>query len=277
MPEQIFEVINWDRPWLTALRSRAEPIICAPNWRSALNAAASESELINHRSLPIRFVPQATLPAGTSYEAFISATGQVPTRENLHDFFNALIWLTFPNIKRQLNALQVKALSLSTPQTSGNHVQANTQGSRRGQVRDAATIFDENAALLIVRDETFLNDIRQHRWEKIFIEHRSSFFHYCEVWLFGHALIEKLVNPYKAITAHAWPVLINNEFFTLSQQDKQRKIDSIVASQMQSGIFMAQFTPLPVLGIPGWWTQQDVEFYSDVSVFRPAKKHKHQN
>jgi hypothetical protein len=51
--------------------------------------------LQNHRSLPTQFIPQEDLPEGVAYEAHISATGNVPTRENLHDFFNALVWLTF--------------------------------------------------------------------------------------------------------------------------------------------------------------------------------------
>jgi hypothetical protein len=29
---------------------------------------------------------------------------------------------------------------------------------------------------------------------------------------------------------------------------------------------------MPVLGIPGWWPQQDEEFYDDATVFRPKRK-----
>ncbi|HBZ06685.1 MAG TPA: DUF3025 domain-containing protein, partial [Massilia sp.] len=31
------------------------------------------------------------------------------------------------------------------------------------------------------------------------------------------------------------------------------------------------FTPLPVLGVPGWWPEQDAAFYADTSVFRPKR------
>ncbi len=58
-----------------------------------------------------RFVPQESLPEGTAYEEFISATGNVPTRDNLHDFFNGLVWQTFPLIKRELNALQAAQIA----------------------------------------------------------------------------------------------------------------------------------------------------------------------
>ena len=54
----------------------------------------------------MRFVPQSFLPAGQAYEQFIFETGTVPTRDNLHDFFNGLCWLRFPKTKQKLNQLQ---------------------------------------------------------------------------------------------------------------------------------------------------------------------------
>jgi hypothetical protein len=33
----------------------------------------------------------------------------------------------------------------------------------------------------------------------------------------------------------------------------------------------AGFTPLPVLGVPGWWPDQDDAFYLDHTVFRPKR------
>jgi hypothetical protein len=81
------------------------------DWRVALNEQCIAMSLINHRELPLSFVDQATLPQDIAYEVFISETGKIPTRENLHDFFNALVWLSFPNIKRQLNALQAAQIA----------------------------------------------------------------------------------------------------------------------------------------------------------------------
>ena len=82
-------------------------------------------------------MPQAALPDGCAYEAHIHATGAVPTRDNLHDFFNALVWLHFPTAKRLLNRLQAAAIARDGVQAS------------RGPVRDAATLFDENAVLFL--------------------------------------------------------------------------------------------------------------------------------
>ncbi|MCF8154254.1 MAG: DUF3025 domain-containing protein, partial [Rhodoferax sp.] len=106
-----------------------------------LAAGATVAELLNalHRqsasgaaSLPWMpdFVPQAALPADQAYEQFIFDTRQVPTRDNLHDLFNGLCWLRFPETKRCLNALQAAQIARSGVQPL------------RGAVRDALTVFD---------------------------------------------------------------------------------------------------------------------------------------
>lgn len=264
----LFDEIDWTRPWLAPYRALAAPVMQAADWRIALNERARALGLANHRGLPVHFVPQASLPHGVAYEAFISATGGVPTRENLHDFFNALVWLSFPKVKVQLNALQAAEIEKSTkgePDSRGS-------GDRRGRVRDAATIFDENAALLVLSDEGLIEEFRSHRWHEIFVNRRHVFDSECEVWLFGHALMEKLIRPYKAITAHAWPVIAPRSFFDMDQTEKQTWMDEAVAQRLESGLSTSDFTPLPVLGVPGWTQGQDASFYSDTGVFRPKRK-----
>src|SRR5690606_23205997 len=86
--------IDWARPWLVHIREAGEAVANASDWRDALNERATQQELRNRAGLPVRFVPQSELPAGVAYETFIHDTGGVPTRDNLHDFFNALVWLT---------------------------------------------------------------------------------------------------------------------------------------------------------------------------------------
>lgn len=103
--------IDWRRLWLGPVLLAARPILQSSNWRQALNWAAAEKELRNYRSMHVHFVPQADLPFDAAYEAFISATGGEPTRDNLDDFFIALVWLSFPKFKAQLNALQVAELA----------------------------------------------------------------------------------------------------------------------------------------------------------------------
>lgn len=249
--------IDWRQPWLIPLQAVAAPILQAPDWRQALDAAAVRAGLRNHRDLPIRFVPQDDLPPNTAYEAFISDAGCVPTRDNLHDFFNAMVWLTWPNVKRQLNALQAAEIKRSP-------------AAGRGKLRDAATIFDENAVVLISRDPALVDALRAHRWREAFVERRAAFGRDCDVRLFGHALMEKLVAPYKAITAHAWVVAVDDVYFSMPAAERAHFIDARVSAQLTHGLSTADFTPLPVLGVPGWW-QQDEAFYADASVFRPKR------
>jgi hypothetical protein len=224
--------------------------------------------LRNHRELPIRFVPQHHLPADVPYEQFISDTGCVPTRDNLHDFFNALVWLIYPKIKIRLNALQALELEKFTAPATED---LSNPGAKRGRLRDAATIFDENAALMMTSDADLIDALRAHDWREVFIRRRHAFGPQCELRLFGHALIEKLVSPYKAITAHVRPLLVKSVFFEMSECDRRTSINDTIAQQLAGGLTMTSFTPLPVLGIPGWWPCQDEAFYEDVAVFRPKK------
>ena len=255
--------IDWQRPWLRHIRETARPITYGDDWRGALNQVAQGVRLRNHLGKPVHFVPQSSLPPGMAYEAFISTTGGVPTRDNLHDFFNALVWLTFPGIKVQLNALQAAELA---------RIQRQGALPGRGKVRDAATLFDENAALLVTCNSGLLDALRAHCWADVFLDHGEDFWRDCDIYLFGHALMEKLVRPYKAITAHAWPVLVDASVFQLPPQERIARLDAIVAAQLQSGLTSANFTPLPVLGVPGWWEGQNADFYADTSVFRPRRQ-----
>lgn len=251
--------IDWDRPWLAPFKELGRRLASAANWRGMANELVQGTR--NARGDQIRFVPQASLPSGMSYEAFIADTGMVPTRENLHDFFNALVWLTFPRVKTRLNRRQAAEIEA-----------AGGVMPHRGEVRDAATLFDENAALFVTRDPTLLEALRAHEWEDVFLTQRQRFCENSEVILFGHALMEKLVMPYKAITAHTWPILVDDRYFELDPGHRTNRIDCHVAGDLEGGLTPMAFTPLPVLGVPGWWKNQDHVFYSDRSVFRLKRK-----
>lgn len=259
----MFAEIDWARRWYDSVRPAFERLdVGALGLAGALNAGAEALALVNQRGQPIRFVAQAELPEGRAYEEFIGATGCVPTRENLHDFFNGLVWLTFPRIKQQLNALQAAQIALAGV------------GKSRGPARDGATIFDENSALLVVRDgDDLVAALREHRWHAALFERRAAFGRDAQVWLFGHALMEKLVAPRKAITAHTRVVLADDAYFALPHDGQRAWLDQHAAATLATeGLSTACFTPLPVLGVPGWWEGQDEAFYADASVFRPKKK-----
>ncbi|MES2130370.1 MAG: DUF3025 domain-containing protein [Pseudomonadota bacterium] len=251
----MFDAIDWTRPWYDSVRPAFARLDMARSTVDALNAAGGA---------PVTFVPQSALPAGQAYEQFIGATDCVPTRENLHDFFNGLVWLTFPKIKRQLNILQSAQIARDGVSKS------------RGPARDGATIFDENCALLVVRGELALVDhLRAHAWREALFEQRAQFGRNAQVWLFGHALMEKLVAPRKAITAHTRVVVADDAYFARTWDEQRAWIDEHVAGELaNTEMNTACFTPLPVLGVPGWWDGQDEFFYADATVFRPKRIHR---
>jgi hypothetical protein len=257
--------IDWAHPWYDSVRPVFERLrVEGADFIDAFNADAASLALTNHRGQPIRFVVQGVLPEGIAYEEFIGATGCVPTRANLHDFFNGLVWLGFPRIKRELNALQAAQIA---------HAGI---GKSRGPARDAATIFDENAALLVVRDDAegraLVAALRAHAWTDALLERRAQWGESAQLWLFGHALMEKLVAPRKAITAHTRVVLADDAFFALPYDGRRDFIDRAVADELaREGLTTGAFMPLPLLGVPGWWPGQDAHFYADTSVFRPKR------
>ncbi len=148
--------LDWAAPWWADWRDdgrAAESCV--------LRGAPVADALNDMRAAPVRFVPQgAPLPAG-HYESGIRATGKVPTRDNLHDFFNGLVWHRYPLAKARLNRVQAEAIA-----TDGI-------GGRRGPVRDAATVFDENGAVFTGPDVLW-QALSARDWQALFVTHRAA-------------------------------------------------------------------------------------------------------
>jgi hypothetical protein len=254
----ISQSLDWQAPWWQPWRSMGQQVA------TFIADGATVHEALNNASNlhGIKFVPQAALQGGMAYEAFIFETKTVPTRDNLHDFFNGLAWLRFPRIKARLNALQYA-------QIEKEGVQA-----RRGALRDALTLFDENAAFLCAElHAPVIAALRAHDWQSAFQTHRSLLIEHPPV-LFGHALLEKLVSPYKSVVAHVFPAwgAMNLEANSSVLGDFAR-LDEAVAQQLCADALLPKpFVPLPVLGVPAWWAQNEsADFYTDRTVFRPPR------
>jgi Protein of unknown function (DUF3025) len=228
--------------WLLPFLPLAEQVLEHASSRSV--ASALEAARGDTSACP-RFIDHSELPSGEPYEAFIARTGCVPTRDNLHDLFNGLTWLSYPQTKRRMNQLQAEQISLRG--VSGH----------RGALRDALTLFDENGALLRAPME-MIDALRRREWHTLFITARPLW-QSAELAVFGHALMEKLLQPRKAVTAHVWVI--------------EELTDSAVAASFTCERLAAKpFLPLPVLGVPGWWpANEDPAFYEDPEVFRPAR------
>jgi Protein of unknown function (DUF3025) len=239
------EVPPWLSPYCLEIRRL---IACAVHTESlfqTLNRALIEHAPVSLKAGPLTFVPQLDLPEREAYEAFIARTACVPTRDNLHDLFNGLVWLKFPQLKRRLNELQAQQLQLDGVM------------STRGPVRDALTLFDENAAVLQAPAE-ITEALRARDWQALFVTHRAAWAD-ASLTLFGHALMEKLTQPRKAMTAHVWVIPQN--------LDLQAHLIELLTPELLAS---KPHLPLPVLGVPGWCAANEVAgYYEDIQVFRP--------
>lgn len=235
----------WNAPW----RAAADPVIEALSARAALPAALDAAA--QRAGLAVRFVPQQQLPPDLAYESYIFQSKQVPVRPGLHDFFNGICWLGMPQTKARMNALQAAEIA------------ARGIGGRRGPVRDAITLLDENGAFLYAPDALWAALVA-HDWTAAFGTLRPRWAE-CQLLVFGHAALEKLVRPYKSITVHVWR--IHEPWPDLPT------LDAHVATHLTPERLAAKpYTPLPVLGVPGWWpANEDARFYADAEVFRPRR------
>lgn len=203
----------------------------------------------------IRFVPASRLPA-VNYEKHIYESGEVSTRDaSWHDLFNALVWCRLPHLKSAMNRLHYR------------HLDEGQEG-RRGRMRDALTLLDESGVIVTGTNSAVLDALRARDWNRAFVNHRNAWRKELNVLVCGHAILEKFLQPYKSMTAHAL-------YLGVDHLPQAKELDIQLASALLEGDMLrspSDLSPLPLMGIPGWWPEgpQDADFYADRDVFRPA-------
>lgn len=282
--------IDFDKPWYHYLscfanfpkleakhthttHSHAPAINIVENLNAGLDRYehVNASRISNFKKLPIRFVDQGCLPEGEAYESFIANTGKIPTRDNHHDLLNGLIWLNFPQSKAVFNGLHAKDIL-----QHGIH-------NARTALRNALTVFDENGGIVVSSDRLLLEQLQAFKWQAALVTHRTN-------WLaqhrtiaffpFGHALLEKLVEPRKNITSHTLLILVDEAWFEQSIANQRNQLDTAIAKMFRElampdlannavNLSSKSFQPLPVMGIPGYSDDNVIPaFYQDEAVFR---------
>lgn len=240
--------LDWQAPWYEAWRGPAQPVL------ERLAHGLPLPQALDGQGAPVRFVAASQLPAGVAYERFIFEQRACPTRENRHDFFNGLAWLGLPATKSRLNELQAAEIARAGV------------GAVRGPVRDAITVFDENGAVLAAPPPLW-QALLARQWRRLFVDLRPLW-RQAQLTIVGHALLEQLARPRKGLTAHVlvWPAPAGD----------LAALDGPLAEELTAQRLAAKpFTPLPVLGAPGWWPEnENFSFYDDSFIFRAAGTNK---
>ncbi|MDR2187374.1 MAG: DUF3025 domain-containing protein [Azonexus sp.] len=249
---------RWDAPLFAPLRQWLEQLPTAP-------ASAGLYDLLVRHPLPapnggrLRFAPPVA--DGLAYERRVWAEGVVETRpDNWHDFFNALVWLSFPRAKRAINACHIAA--------------ARPDSATRGPLRDALTHFDECGLIVLSTQADLLDLLRRHRWRELFVDRRESVGAAMRFIVFGHATYEALLRPFRGLTAKAVLYEVSEDWLRLPPTALNALVDARLADDLAADRHAGQpWQPVPLLGIPGVTPESDnPAYYDDASHFRPLRR-----
>lgn len=261
---------------LRAVAAHAASLATCAGWpaREVLQALMTAHDVRNARGMQLRIV--ACEPGtGLSYEARLYQRGELEVREGeWHDVLNVLAWLSYPRTKAALNERHVEA-ALAEPDGA-----VTVRGRNRGRVRDALTVLDESGAIVVSSDAGLVDDLRAFRWKRLFWERRAEVIASMGTYLFGHGLLEKALNPYVGVTAHALTIVTPNGILTEPLERQIEQVDVLAAAQVRTASALGtpqSLAPLPLLGVPGWWPDNEREdFYDNTDYFRPGRRSRNQ-
>ena len=218
--------------------------------------------------------PQAT--SALYYEEIIYKNNAIPTRpQSWHDFFNGLVWSTFPQTKSYLNKIHMKEIE-------------EFGLNPRTRVRNHLTHFDECGVVLFVANTQLANNLSlalaEQDWRKVFVDNKTHWHEEIKPVIFGHANYEMLLAPFIGLTGKVIVVdesLVRDGIIKDTAAKTQSwPTDSMSYDEMllryltRNNTFQTNkpFYPLPLLGVPGWYGKaQDDAFYNDKSYFMPKR------
>lgn len=233
----------------------------------ALNAIAADRGIFTGGGRALRFVLAGTRnrPVERPYEERVFETGEVPTRaSSWHDLFNALAWLAYPRTKSMLNRCHYEELR----KRRGEPL--------RGTARDVLTLFDEGGMLVACADPSLATLMRGFRWKELFWGRRADVRARMRFHVFGHAILETALVPFRGLTAKALILDVGDDAIALPAEAFNAVLDARAAEYFASPDALAStrsLTPLPILGIPGWTPDNEAPaYYDDVGQFRPGRR-----
>lgn len=230
------------------------------DWFNNFDSTTNVTNLMGRK---IHYVDAACgLDDALSYEEHIFHQCRLNTRlQNWHDFFNFMSWQLWPKTKAVLNARYV----LENAKRLSQHDRSASQ--------HFIAQFDECGIILpIVKGNVSLgNYLSNHQWSSLFVDAKLAFSSQIDCFILGHALFEKGLNPYIGWTAKAYILEVEASFFGLDKTLQRKELDNKVATQIWSqgnALTPKLLQPFPILGVPGWFTNQDEKFYANTQYFR---------
>jgi hypothetical protein len=183
--------------------------------------------------------------------------GQIPTRDISHDWYNGQVWLAFPKVKQLINTLHVQDAVKYAEQPG------RLPANGRSRLRDALTLFDESGALLLTTEWSLCNALLQHDWRSLLLDQRGNWDARAKVLLLGHGLLDSMSKAHKGLCAKVVPVQVPS--LDIELPELQRLLLFVVEQLRAPG----NLSPLPVMGVPGWFRDSERPgFYDDSSVYR---------
>ncbi|HEY6882370.1 MAG TPA: DUF3025 domain-containing protein [Polyangiales bacterium] len=230
-----------ESPWYASIAEPLAELERVGRFPSAEELSALHAARVQARGLPaLRFVEaprnKPRRPKGQPialhelYEGQVVERSEVPTRrDDWHDLFNALAFITFPRAKQALHARQYRIMAARLPP------RATKLPNARTREQDALALFDEGGLIVAspapvgLSDEALADALRNGR---------------ARVVPFGHALHEHLVAraPCPLATAHA----IQLDAETLHGEGWLDAVDSALARAL--GAPTAFLAPSPERG-----------------------------
>lgn len=225
--------------------------------------------------VPIRFVaPQAgrSRAFADQFEVRTYLRGEIVVREeSWHDLFNALAWLAFPHTKAAINQRHYAELEHEQGEPGLGKDEAFSPGGKRSATRDTLTLFDESGIIVASSNAELLELIRLREWKMLFWTRRAEVLRQMHFFVPGHAMHEKALQSYKGMTARALLLSVPASFPDLSAAAQRNNVDRQAGEHIRMPSLIKstrEFSPLPVLGIPGWAENDDPRFFDDAHVFR---------
>jgi hypothetical protein len=140
-------------------------------------------------------------------------------------------------------------------------------------------MFDEDGMVVLSSDEELLDLLREFRWKELFWARRNSVQQRVRFLIFGHAMYEKARAPFVGMTGKALLFSVPEKTIRLQGSELNAAVDQLVATfahDPEKLVHGQVFAPLPVLGIPGWWSPNESgAFYDNTTYFRPGRKRDH--